>query len=240
VPEKIKLFLLVPLAVVVAVMSLISLRSPPSVADHANAKPTPTAAAQVTALVVGDSYLAGAIGVTQQRTFGPLTCTALGWLCQYDAQGGTGYAADGHDNDSAFRPYGIRLATDQANDATPDVVVITGGRNDAAEADGATSAKAYLAAVRKAYPTAALVVVAPFWDDSKPPPALLALRDVLKVQASRNRAAFIDPLGAEWITDANAPTYIGSDGTHPTAAGHAFLAQKLSSALREVRPALGL
>lgn len=199
--------------------------SPPTGVPTAVATETP----QPTVLFVGDSYTAGAAGIPSGRTFACQAAALLGWACLVDAQGGTGYVADGHVNSTTFTAYAGRLNADQAR-YSPDVVVVTGGRNDVREPAAAAAAAAdrYARTVRAAFPKARLVLVSPFWTTSVLPPALAAVRDRLRIDASTLRSQFVDP--STWI--AGRAGLIGPDGVHPTAAGHAYLARRLAATLR--------
>lgn len=177
----------------------------------------PAARGRPTALFVGDSYIS-----STPDNFACQTARRLGWSCVVDAIGGTGYAG--------ARAYPGRLADDVAR-YRPDWVVVTGGRNDSQDEDAPAAADRYLTDVRDAFPDAGLVVVGPFWDDSRPPASVLRLRDQLRTTAGRLGARFVDPLEDRWITEENAGRYIGADGVHPNAAGHRYLAERLAAAL---------
>lgn len=181
-------------------------------------------------LIVGDSYAAGTGATDLYGGFAELTAVRMGWFANLDAQGDTGFVADGHTADPAHSPYPSRLATDRRYLA--DYVIITGGRNDAANPNAPEAASSYLKDVRLTFAKAKLVVVAPFWSNSNPPPGLLAIRDSEQRTATQLGAVFIDPLAGRWITDEDAAQLIGPDHTHPTPAGHRYLAERLVAALR--------
>lgn len=188
-----------------------------------------------TALIIGDSYAAGK-GADPGQGFVDQLTVKTGWVVHVDAEGNTGFIKAGHDIDPTYQPYGDRLAADKAKYAA-DIVIVTGGRNDAPLPNATTVAAFYLTSVHKDFPKAKLVVVAPFWSDGHPPVGLLAIRDQEKATAKQLGAVFIDPVAEQWITDQDAKQFIGSDGIHPTQAGHDYLATRMYSDLKATRVA---
>lgn len=190
-----------------------------SAEDAARQRPT-------AALFVGDSYTAGGGEVKASGTFASLTCDRMGWTCYKDAQGGTGYTTDGKVNDPTFTPYLARLGHTRAS-LRPDVVVVSGGRNDIGAAGERAATRRYMAAVHTAFPKARLVVLSPFWNDDRPPPVLVEVREAVRAAAARQRADWVDTTG--WLS----PRLMGRDGVHPTAEGHYALAARLVTVLRQ-------
>lgn len=192
----------------------------------ASSKAAPGRSDPATAVIIGDSYTAGAVGVTP---YPEATCTALGWICNIDAEGGTGYLASGHANSEAFTAYLGRLGT-TGQEYTADYVVVTGGRNDIGGNSAAqeTATREYYRQVRAVYPRATIVAVQPFWGDENRPANLLRLQ-----QDIRRAAAGVD---AYWIPTAGwlNPTLIGPDHIHPTVAGSKRITRKMIAALRLV------
>jgi lysophospholipase L1-like esterase len=113
---------------------------------------------------------------------------------------------------------------------TPDdcLVVLFGSRNDQGVPipDLTTAVQRTLADVKAAAPTAKVLVIGPPWTDANPPAHLLWVRDVLKSQAEATGATFADPIAEGWFVDR--PNLIGSDGVHPTDAGHQYMADKIT------------
>ncbi len=179
------------------------------------------------ALFIGDSYSAGAAGVLPTQTFPCLTAEKLGWACNLDAQGGTGYVANGHENSHAFTRYSGRLKQTRAL-FTADVIIVSGGRNDMGKpADERRASLAYFRAVTRAYPHSRLVVLSPFWvNDGTPPAQVQSLRQRILESSKAVGATYIVTDG--WLR----PKDIGKDGVHPTVAGHRHLAAELAAALR--------
>ena len=189
--------------------------------------PTPAPPPTV-ALFIGDSYTAGALDTRADSTYAHQVCAVLKWICFYDAQGGTGFTATGKVNDPTFTPYIDRLDHDRTM-WLPTVVIVTGGRNDTATAPDAEEAavRKYLGAVRAAFPSARIVEVEPFWDDSTSPKPIATIRAQTLAAASEIGATWIPTEG--WLKR----SLIGSDGVHPTGPGHAHLAVQLVSALQQ-------
>ena len=194
--------------------------------------PSPTGDAPAV-LFVGDNYTAAGAGIT--NTYARQTAKTMGWVYLLDAQAGTGFVAAGQQRSSANGPYFSRL--DRVKSVfRPDYVIVTGGRNDAGENSTRVvqAATSYLHAVRKAFPDARMIIVAPFWVDSRPPSTLLALRNAERGLAPALHAAFIDPLSQGWITNQNQSQYIGGDRVDPTVEGHAYLARLLTAEVKRI------
>jgi lysophospholipase L1-like esterase len=178
------------------------------------------------ALFVGDSYTAGALGITSNQTFPQLTCNAIGLICNLDGEGSTGYQADGHKLSRRFTPYRDRLAGDVQN-YEADLVIVSGGRNDiGAPGSEYQAAHRYFQAVKAAYPHARLVVVEPFWTSKNPPLLVRRLRADVRRAAHAVGALYLPTNG--WLTKGS----VAGDGVHPNLAGHRQLAERLATSLR--------
>lgn len=202
--------------------------SPSSAAAKRIAASQEEAALQPTvALFIGDSYTAGGGEVGAPYTFADLTCNEMGWVCAKDAQGGSGFIADGRVNDPSFTPYIGRLARTAGN-YRPEVVIVSGGRNDAGGGGERQAAERYFTALRDAYPDAKVVALSPFWNDSHPPGPVVDVREAIRGAATRHGAVWVDTTG--WLT----PRLMGKDGVHPTLAGHRRLADRLLAFMRRL------
>lgn len=200
--------------------------APPTSTAIGQYVPPPPPARDVAALFVGDSYTAGAEGVTSRNTFACKTAEELGWICNLDAQGSTGYVSDGHILSKLNKPYPARLEA-TADTYRADWIIVSGGLNDGWQAVAqAKAARAYFRALHAAYPKARLVVLSPFWVDSNPPANIIHSRRGIKAAAEASDADWIDTAG--WLT----PDDIAPDHIHPTARGHEVLAEHLVSELR--------
>jgi lysophospholipase L1-like esterase len=161
----------------------------------------------------------------------------MNWICNLDAQPGTGYLNDGSANNAAFRPFAQRLEED-ARKYRADVIVVDGGRNDTPAGASATAAAAaeYLAAVRRQWPRAVLVVIAPFFVTlaAVDYPVGVELGQRLHDIVPPLGGVVIDPMASGWAPPPEPATMVSTDGVHPNPAGHRYLADHLSQALREV------
>jgi len=203
------------------------------------------------ALFIGDSYAAGSGGAGVRRGFACLTARAMGWVCLDDGEPGTGYTNAGKVHGAGNDTYPARAlgggtepadATDATEATEPteptdpadvDVVVVTGGRNDAASPVQVRVAAAGLTLdrLRVAYPNARIVVVGPFWVDDDVPPSLLAFDEGLRAAAAARSLTFLDPIRDRWLTTDQRARWIAADGVHPSVAGHQRIAAKLVAGL---------
>ncbi len=186
--------------------------------------------------VVGDSYTTG----TDEGGLGPYSWTARTWRAlagqgvriapDVAAEGRAGYVVVG-DHGSIFEDLTARAVT-------PDdvLVVFFGSRNDQGADLGmlAEKARSTFDLARHLAPKARLLVIGPPWPTADVPGDILAIRDVLNVEARAAGAAFVDPLGDRWFVDR--PDLIGADGVHPTDAGHEYLADKIAPLIRMQLP----
>jgi lysophospholipase L1-like esterase len=123
---------------------------------------------------------------------------------------GTGYAKS---SDSGG-PYASRLAAVVA--AQPQVVVVSGGRNDRSDDAATVAERAHrlFATLRARLPDAVLIAVAPFWGDSELPPELVALGDAVRqavTDAGGNYLDVPDPIHGHpaYMADAGDPNDVG-------------------------------
>jgi acyl-CoA thioesterase-1 len=211
------------------------------VSTGAPVQPGPSASPQVkapVALFVGDSYTAGSGGAGRSLSFACQTAREMNWTCANDGIAGTGYVQTAGSL-GAKGPYYSRVQKPRKG-RQPEVVVITGGRNDFpfGLVDRMHAARSTLDRVRSSYPDATIVVVGPFWVDDHPKEALRRFNDGLGAEARKRGMVFLDPIRGRWLTDAGKPRWIARDGVHPTVAGHTRLAEQLVQALKRagVRP----
>jgi GDSL-like Lipase/Acylhydrolase family len=177
------------------------------------------------AVFVGDDYTAGTEGLLSADTFVGLTCQRLQWICNVDAESGTGYVNNGHDVKVTHSPYLDRLAY-TAKTYAADVVVVSGGRNDGASSKSTDAIGAYFRAVRRSYPEAKVVALGPFWDDGKPPGWLIRQRSSVRAAADSNHACYVDTDG--WLT----PDLVTEGTIQPTADGQSAIAGQLVRELK--------
>ena len=183
------------------------------------------------AIVLGDSYTEGSGATAKFTAFPSRLCRLEGWGdCWASGSGGTGYLADGTIVDRV--PFGGRLSNDVLR-WHPDVVVVTGGRNDNGEASPAqvqAAATDLYRRIRAAVPGARLVVTSPFPASraEATSPSLNAIGNALHNAANAVGAQYVDVMGPNsYIIGTTG--LVGPDGVHPTQAGHDRLADVLAS-----------
>ena len=189
------------------------------------------------ALFIGDSYTAGNGAGGPFTGEACLTAHAMNWRCNLDAEGGTGFFADGHTNSMQFAPVADRLAKTKELYPSSDVVLIDVGRNDG-KVDRSILQPAvatYLKQVRLDYPQAALVLIVPYYMTSQEAPLGPEYTAFLGAQARLHHATVIDPFVEGWISPALTGKLTAKDGVHPSPAGHAWIATHLAASLRAAR-----
>ena len=178
--------------------------------------------------VVGDSYTTG----TDLGGLGSKGWTTRAWqLLTRDgvrlapdvaAEGGAGYGTRGN--------HGSLFEDLTADVVKPDdaLVVFYGSRNDQNIDPTQLSILMWstFQVARRTAPSAKFLVIGPPWPTADPPGWVLNIRDALKYQAGVANATFIDPIAQGWFV--GRPELIGSDGVHPTDAGHAYMADKIA------------
>lgn len=211
----------------------------------------------VKAVLLSDSTGAGANGNGPGGAFGSAVwwqrfCHLHGWEGFNASQGGTGMIA------SSF-PYLSRVASD-VTAKTPDVIIVSGSRNDNGSGLSAVQAAAttlYQTSV-DANPQALVIAIGPWFSTSSPAQGYIDANSGTRAAALAVGIPFIDmwtgdvvmgngsivATGSKWITgtgfsgstngSGNADVYIGSDDVHPTLSGHSYFAQRAYVATRTV------
>lgn len=184
------------------------------------------------ALWIGDSYTAGAGANSSATGEAYPTSEGLGWRHTYlDAQGGTGFVAGAHAARPDYKPVPARLKYDTALDPDPGVVVIDAGRNDRGhqKARVRRTVVTYFKSLARAFPTSAIVVIAPFLMRSRPHDYAF-LRHLLAGQAHARGWAFVDPLAEGWVNSTSAKL-VTFDGVHPNQEGYNYIVAHLGPAI---------
>ncbi|MGV0794909.1 Rv0518 family GDSL lipase [Mycolicibacterium sp. XJ1819] len=187
--------------------------------------------------VIGDSYTTGGdlggVGSSNwtARAWQALAQQGIPITADVGAEGGAGYGTRG-ERGSLFEDLTAR--TVRPDDA---LVVFFGSRNDQPVNPAQLSILTYgtLQLARRIAPSATFLVIGPPWPTADPPEAVLRIRDTLQYQAGLAGAVFFDPIAAGWFV--GQPNLIGSDGVHPTDAGHAYLADKIAPLIGARLPA---
>ena len=185
--------------------------------------------------VIGDSYTSGSPqGGTGDKRWtavvtGLLNSRGFAVTTDVGAEGGSGYVHGGNHSGGVFAD-----KIDAAVKPEDKVVVFFGSRNDSRALEG-QMAHATCEAFRKAEmaaPGAQLLVIGPPWVNASPPPSVLAARDIIRNRSQELGLHFVDPIADGWFVDR--PDLIGSDGVHPTDAGHQYMADKIAPLIQEI------
>jgi lysophospholipase L1-like esterase len=184
-------------------------------------------------LVFGDSWVYGSAASDPTLGFAYVLADRVGGETIVDGVRGSGYLKPGIDGPA----YGDRIA---ALDPTldPDLVIVEGSINDRrlypeGYRDAVTRAWDALADI---YPEASVVVLGPA------PHVLPVERATARIDLDLADLAaargwwYISPIAEEWITEANYLDVIdtGAGRDHPSTDGHAYLADRLADALRQL------
>lgn len=123
-------------------------------------------------------------------------------------------------------------------DASVRVLVIQGGLNDTQQDRSAvySAATDTIALAREKFPSAQIVVLGPAPTSSTPNDGLTNVsRNIYEASADANAYAIM-PIAQQWITGSNVGDVIDPATIHPSTAGHAYLAERATAALREIGP----
>jgi acyl-CoA thioesterase-1 len=196
--------------------------------------PTPTAASPDAdaplAVFIGDSYTVGTATSISGTGFPVILGELRGWRVENLAIAGTGYStgrADGRCPPAGCQSYMGVLP--RAVELDPDIVVVSGGRNDLPREHLEPAVTTFYAELRRQLPDARLIVTSPLWDDSPTPASLVALREHVASEAANAGAEYLD-LGDLFL---DRPDLIASDQLHPNEEGLALIAQRMDELLRE-------
>lgn len=191
-------------------------------------KGTVEAPAPPTVLFIGDSYSAGAGASAPELRWTTLASAEHGWSEQNRALGGTGYVKTAGPEGCGLDYCGTyREVIDGVTDTSPDIVIVSGGRNDGQPA--ATYAQTVadtIAAVRAKWPETQIVVTSPIWDDDAPPRWFGDVIAATQSAAASSGATWLD-LGQPLAGDA---ALVVEDSIHPSDAGYAAIAAAFTQA----------
>lgn len=179
--------------------------------------------------VIGDSYTACSdMGGCGQSNYTRKLARDLQLDLQTFAVGGTGYV----NNSGGKTTFGDRVG--DVVKFKPDVVIVEGGRNDAALLQQLPAAASEtLGRIKSQIPAAKLVVVGPIRTESSIAGESFAHDAVIAAAQSVGADVIVDPVADGWFAGGDAK-YIGADKTHPTDAGHAYMAERLESSLKSL------
>lgn len=228
---------LAALTVVIVVLALTQVgRSPDSepvteagaATPGATRSPLPPGAPR--AVFLGDSGTAG-VGADGQPGWATHVATAQGWAEINRALPGTGYvtsvtgeAARAVCGQESCPSYAELLAEVAAAD--PDVVIVSGGREDAERSVTRPAGELFMA-LQQQVPDARIIVVSPLWDESPLSPDMAGTITGIRTAAQQTGVQYIDirqPLNGR--ADLVAP-----DGNNPNPAGHRAVADAVLAGL---------
>jgi hypothetical protein len=183
---------------------------------------------QPSSLWIGDSYTAGEGASSAQDAESCRAAAVMGWICNLDAEAGTGFVNDGHVNE----PVASRLATDRTQ-YLADVVIVDAGRDDVTFA--ASRVRRAIAMtfrrIHADWPKARLVVIDPYLMTSSKE-IDPALTQYLRSTTKRYGGLFLDPIAEGWISPAKTQGLTTADGLDPKPAGHRYIARHLVADFR--------
>lgn len=182
--------------------------------------------ARPSSLWIGDSFTQG--GAAYPR----IVCAELGWYCNIDAQGGTGFTHIAPEVREFTRLFIERVPT-SAERYKADLIIIDGGRNDMSiNGEEVTAAmRVYLGAVTAAWPDAKVVIIVPFRLETEPSYEYSAFLPGIRDVADSFGAAVLDPYAEGWFVGADLPAMVIEDEFHPNAQGNSYIAAKLEASL---------
>lgn len=212
---------------------------------------------QKRAMVLGDS-LSGGSAMNTALGAGTWFNRAM-LLLGYEDSWQEGIGSTGYITAGTAVVFQDRVAVDVTPWA-PDVLFIWGGYNDNAGSQAAIDAAADLlySTIETALPNTEIFVIGCWSPTGSPGSGITNTDNTLKASAAAAGIPFISPVTGEiyngagvliathgpWITgtgntsaptgSGNADIYIGSDGVHPTDAGHAYIARRVYAAVKEL------
>jgi len=189
-----------------------------------------------TVLVFGDSWTYGSAATTPTLGYAYVLAELLDGETIVNGVRGSGYLKPGIDGPT----FGERVAAlDPA--LTPDLIIIQGSINDRAQGaagyrEAVTAAWDALAAK---YPDATIVVLGPAPHELPVGTETARIDTDLAELAGARGWWYSSPIAQDWITEQNYLDVIDVDlgRKHPSTEGHRYLAEKLATALDELRAA---
>lgn len=186
-------------------------------------------------LFVGDSYTAGAGVRNSQDAYPELVAQKAHWDLHVDAEGATGFIADGHGTGNGDTARLVdRLAANQRDFPKVDLLVIDAGRNDLLypTEEVAAALAEYLTKARRLWPEAKIVEIFPAYVSSRQPETYPKLLDAVNTRLRGVDATLVDPLAEGWYTNVDSESMVIRDGVHPNGKGNKYIAERLIASLR--------
>lgn len=180
----------------------------------------------------GDSWTAGYSAAPSSQGFAYKAGEALGWSNKVEGLSGTGYLNAGSKNQDAYAARMSRLAV------RPEVqvLVLQGGLNDESLDRTALrqAAAETLSLAHEKFPSAKIVLMGPASPSVPASPELVSVNSILTELAASEGLHYISPLQEHWINPDNQWDVIDKETAHPSTAGHAYLGEKVVTALRAI------
>ena len=191
---------------------------PPSPAPTEQPKPTVVA-------FLGDDWTAGTGASSNAKRFTTLVSKSLGFTERNLGADGTGYAKSSSDaGDFASRVKDVVAEH-------PDIVVVSGGRNDNTNSLATVTSRAHLLFddLHEQLPHATLVAVTPWWGDSDTPKQIASIGQAVKQAVTSVGGSYLD------VPDPihNHPGYM-ADAADPDDDGYAAIATALEPKLKKL------
>jgi hypothetical protein len=152
------------------------------------------------------------------------------WTTTNLGRGGTGYRATaGQEACGLDYCPTYREMIPEAVTAEPDVVIVSGGRNDRTiDGDLLEQVDATYADLRASLPNARIIATSPLWDDDPTVPTDFArLGYTIRAAAERAGGEYLD-IGQPLLGH---PELLSEDGVHPNDKGHRAIADSIEKAL---------
>lgn len=179
------------------------------------------------AVFLGDSYTAG---IGSDGPDWPTAVSAdLGWNAVNLAAGGTGYVTEAGVEGCGKEHCGAYLEQSMSITDTPDIIVVSGGRNDTGDGIEAAALELFTS-LRDRYSGATIIALSPWMDDDPPAAALTATATAIRNAADEAGITYLDT-GQPFVSHTE---LISTDGIHPNAAGYAALSALLTPMLAKV------
>lgn len=195
--------------------------------DPVTASQTPAPSRRAKVAFLGDDYTSGAGATSPRAGWTAQVATALHVDATTVAENGAGYVQQGVDGDA------YAALVDKVVAAEPDVVVVSGGRNDVGYPAGQVrrAAQRLFATLHSRLPDARLVAIAPWWGDSAHPAKLTKVDTAVQDGVEAVHGAYLD------VPDAlrGHPAWM-ADLADPNDRGYAAIATSLIDPLRAQLP----
>lgn len=188
----------------------------------------PATGTRLRALFFGDSITEGTANETAACSYAVRSAQLLGWRDAWvSGVGATGYLAAPAPKLTLRQRFGTDVRA-----YAPDVLVLAAGVNDAGLTDTAIAAEAQALfdLIQAELPDTLVFVCGPWGTPARVRSGVNAA--IKMAVGSRRNFVFVPNVDEGWLNAGNAGLYIGSDATHPTAAGIEMMAARLAGFIR--------